>query len=74
MRKLFGALLLVLALSWFGLPAAMAASASVPETAFQKDDDDKDGKKKRRHHKHHKKHHHHRHHKHPAPATTTENS
>jgi Ni/Co efflux regulator RcnB len=62
-RKLLGALLVVMVLSFFGPSLAVAATKLAPPSAVQKADD-KDDQKRRRHHRHHRKHHHKRHHKH----------
>jgi hypothetical protein len=72
MRTFMGSLVLVMALSFLGLPSAMADDPTPP--AVTKDADTDKDPKHRRHHRHHHKHHHHRHHKHnpPKPDTTPE--
>jgi len=62
MNKLLGLLVMVVALSFMGVPMAMAADET--PTTVQKDGDKDKDKKHRGHHRHHRKHHHRRHHKH----------
>jgi Ni/Co efflux regulator RcnB len=71
MSKLLGSLVVIVALSFLGVPSLMAADQTV--TTVQKDGDkDKDGKP-RKHRRHHHKHHH-RHHKHTPPKTDSKTS
>ncbi|HLY12502.1 MAG TPA: hypothetical protein VKW04_24575 [Planctomycetota bacterium] len=69
MSKILGSLVMVVALSFLGLPSAMANDQS-PAKVQRDDDKDKDkDQKHRRHHRRHHRHHHHRHHKHTPPKT-----
>jgi Ni/Co efflux regulator RcnB len=71
MIKLLGSLLVVVALSFMGVPSVMAADQAPP--TVQKDGDKDKDQKRRKHPRHHHKHHP-RHHKHTPPKTDNKSS